>query len=65
MPKVVDEYLRRMSTLNVLFAISSVGLLAITVWMVYDDYARSWKRYQAEFRRIEAGLVRTSLEAAQ
>jgi len=63
-PKVVDEYLRRMSTLNLLFAISSVGLLAITVWMVYDDYSRSWKRYQAEFRRIEAGLVRTELEAA-
>ena len=64
MPKVVDEYLRRMSTLNLLFAVSSVGLLGITVWMVYDDYSRSWKRYQAEFRRIEAGLVRTELEAA-
>ncbi len=65
MPKVVDEYLRRMSTLNMLFAISSVGLLAITVWMVYDDYSRSWKRHQTEFRRIEAGIVQTSLEAAQ
>lgn len=65
MPKVADEYLRKMSTLNVLFAISSVGLLAITVWMVYDDYSRSWKRHQAEFRRLEAGVVTADLEAAR
>jgi len=39
--------------LNMVFAFSAIGLLAITVWMVVEDYAKPWKRYQAEFRDLE------------
>ena len=40
-------------SLNVVFAFSALALLAITVWMVVEDYAKPWKRYQAEFRDLE------------
>ncbi len=35
------------------FAISSLGLLAVTLWMVVADYAQPWKRFQADFRGKE------------
>ncbi len=39
--------------LNMVFAFCAIALLAITIWMVVDDYAKPWKRYQAEFRDLE------------
>src|SRR5262249_25542752 len=39
--------------MNMVFALSSLGLLAVTLWMVFADYARPWKRYQAEVRSLE------------
>ncbi len=39
--------------MNMVFALSSLGLLAVTLWMVFADYAQPWKRYQAEFRSLE------------
>jgi cytochrome c2 len=39
--------------MNMVFALSSLGLLAGTLWMVFADYAQPWKRYQAEFRSLE------------
>ena len=54
MAKPFDEYLRNMKPQNLLFAVSSVLLLLVTVWMVLDDYTRDWKGYQKEFVRIEA-----------
>jgi len=39
--------------LNRVFAFSALGLLGITGWMVFEDYAKPWKRYQAEFRDLE------------
>ncbi len=39
--------------LNVWFAWSSLALLAVTLWMVFEDYAKPWKRFQAEFRDLE------------
>ena len=39
--------------LNVWFAWSSLALLATTLWMVFEDYAKSWKRHQSEFRDLE------------
>jgi len=39
--------------LNMVFALSSLGLLAVTLWMVFADYAQPWKRYKAEFRSLE------------
>jgi cytochrome c2 len=39
--------------MNMVFAVSSLLLLAVTLWMVFADYAQPWKRYQAEFRALE------------
>lgn len=39
--------------MNMVFALSSLGLLAVTLWMVVADYAQPWKRFQSEFRSLE------------
>ncbi len=65
MAKPFDEYLRNMKPQNLLFAVSSVLLLLVTVWMVLDDYTRDWKGYQKEFVRIEANRARAELQMAQ
>jgi cbb3-type cytochrome oxidase cytochrome c subunit len=44
--------------LNKWFLFSSFALLATTVWMVYADWDRPWKRHQLEFREIEVARVR-------
>ncbi len=50
--------------MNVLFAASSIGLLLIMGWMVYDDHARGWKRYQKAFNRLDAEKTRAAIEEA-
>ena len=49
---------------NVIFALSSIALLLVTVWMVVPDYAKPWKRLQSQFRELEKEAVREELEAA-
>lgn len=49
--------------LNIVFAWSSVALLAVTLWMVFDDYAKPWKRLQAEFRDLERQKLLAETEA--
>ena len=39
--------------MNMWFAVSSLALLATTLWMVVADYAQPWKKFQAEFRELE------------
>ncbi len=50
-PKKIPE--RHFRGLIVWFAWTSLALLAVTVWMVWADYAKPWKRMQAEFRELE------------
>ncbi|MEA2692640.1 MAG: hypothetical protein QOJ16_2027 [Acidobacteriota bacterium] len=45
------------------FAVSSLLLLAVTLWMVFADYAQPWKRYQAEFRTLERQKLAKDEEA--
>lgn len=49
--------------LNVVFAWSSLALLVVTVWMVFADYAKPWKRLQAEFRERERQMAAAEAEA--
>jgi chromosome segregation ATPase len=49
--------------LNMVFAFCALALLAITIWMVVDDYAKPWKRYQAEFRDLERQELERLAEA--
>lgn len=45
------------------FAVSSLGLLAVTLWMAFADYAQPWKRLQAEFRSLERQKLVREAEA--
>jgi mono/diheme cytochrome c family protein len=52
-PKKTPDRHYNFEKLNKWFAWSSLALLVITVWMVVEDYAKPWKRLQAEFRELE------------
>lgn len=49
--------------MNVLFAWSSIALLLVTVWMVWADYEKPWKRIQAAFRDLERQDLMSQAEA--
>lgn len=49
--------------MNMVFAFSVLGLLAVTLWMVVADYAQPWKKFQSEFRSLEREKLRQELEA--
>lgn len=53
----------KVSTLNSWFLFSSAFLLVATVWMVVDDWNAPWKKYQAEFRRIDEARTRANMES--
>src|SRR5262245_66548458 len=58
------EMVRRTNTLNLVFALSSIGLLLALSWMVWADYDREWKRYQTEFGKLEVQVTETQIEQA-
>ncbi|KAF0244064.1 MAG: putative cytochrome-related [Planctomycetota bacterium] len=65
MPKPADplsDTLYDMPTLNRLFFASSILLIAVTVWMTWQDYDRNWKHYQRDFN--ELALKRAEKERA-
>jgi len=51
-----------MSTLNKWFAVSSLILLLAVILVLSNDFFRSWKGYQREFRQMEAEKTRVLLE---
>src|SRR4051812_17289399 len=51
--------------LNWIFALSSIGLLAVTGIMVGYDYIRGWKWFQREFMRMQQERIEEDLRAAQ
>ncbi len=52
-PKKTPDRHYDFTRMNKWFAWSSLALLLITIWMVVEDYAKPWKRLQAEFRDLE------------
>ena len=48
--------------LNKLFGISSIVFLLLLVWTFADDYDRSWKDYQREFRQLETANTKGQLD---
>ena len=62
-PRVIRHY-RNQKTLHLVFAISSVAMLATTVWMFWDDYNRPYKNEQRVFRDVEEELAKRSILAA-
>ena len=53
-----------MRKLNLIFALTSLGLLATTGAMVFYDYVRGWKWFQLEFNRIQEQRIEQQLTAA-
>ena len=51
--------------LNLIFALTSIGLLLATGGMVFYDYVRGWKWFQREFLRIQQERIESDLRAAQ
>ena len=48
--------------LHLVFAVSSLALLAVTVWMVAADHLREWKVYQRTYRdRVEPWLTEAQI----
>src|SRR5262245_50339909 len=43
----------RTQKLNVLFAVTSIGMLIAFSMMVWEDYDREWKKHQISFNRLE------------
>ncbi len=54
----------RTGKLNVLFALSSLGLLVTTGLMVRADYDREWRQYQVEFNRRRVELTKEQIQKA-
>jgi len=53
-----DETFYNIKRLHVVFAVSSLALLAVTVWMVAADHFRQWKVYQRTYLdRVEPWLT--------
>ena len=65
MPAKNEEYARSVSLLNMVFALSSLGLLFGTLWMVWDDYYRPWRPVQREFRALTAKHTQEALRQAE
>jgi cbb3-type cytochrome oxidase cytochrome c subunit len=50
---------------NLGFGAGSLLLLLGTVWLVYFDYHREWKRYQRQFRALEVSKAEEKLQAEE
>ena len=64
MPTLHPDHLYKMSRMNRAFALSSVALLLVLVWMGAADYVRDWKRYQAGFNRLDVEKTQAAIAAA-
>jgi cytochrome c2 len=53
-----------MRKLNLIFALTSLGLLLATGAMVFYDYVRGWKWFQLEFNRLQQSRIDSELTAS-
>ncbi|KAA3604862.1 MAG: hypothetical protein DWQ01_19835 [Planctomycetota bacterium] len=54
-----------LSRMNLVFMLCSVGLMAIAVWMVVDDWDRVWKQHQRRFQELELNRAQEELAAME
>ncbi len=54
----IDAYFRSLSKTHIVFAASSLMLLAATLWMLHDDHNDEWRVWQQKFDRIEDARLR-------
>jgi cytochrome c2 len=58
------EMVSRTRALNVVFALTSLGLLVVLSLMVWADYDRPWKKYQKEFTTLEQKRTEEQIQQA-
>ena len=58
------EFLFSQKKLHLVFALSSLLLLVSCVAMVWQDFDRSWKGYQRDFKKTQLELARLRLDEA-
>src|SRR5438132_13241918 len=56
-----DQTYRRQRTLDIVFGVSCVLMLASIVWMFFQDYHRPFKAEQREFRDVEEALAQRQM----
>lgn len=64
MPATEETYYGT-TTLHLWFAVTSVLLMVVTVWMLIADHFRPWKQVQREFQEIEVAKLRLAEEEEQ
>jgi cytochrome c2 len=63
MPKRDPDHAWDIFRLNMWFAITSILLFVSFVWMMWQDFGKEWKHFQAEFRRLD--LAKTKAAESQ
>ena len=63
-PENFQERLYNISNLNIWFAISCLIFFAVLIWSFVDDYSRSWKDYQRDFRALQIEKTNEEFEKA-
>ncbi len=51
--------------LHVIFGVSSLAMLASTIWMLAADHNREWKKYQRNFRALDGKITEARIDAEQ
>ncbi|MBI4042527.1 MAG: c-type cytochrome [Deltaproteobacteria bacterium] len=59
------DHVYDMRLLNLIFGVSCIVLLLSFIWLIADDSNRSWKRYQAQFERIEVERLKKEIAESQ
>ena len=65
MAKRKGVYARDIDRLNLIFAAVGIGCMLSVFWMIWDDYAREWKRYQRQFQVIEQEVTQQEIDSEQ
>ncbi len=55
-----EETFRKQSTLHLVFAVSSIAMTAVTIWMIMADHLRPWKNVQRDFQKIETAKLKAN-----
>src|SRR4051794_28040064 len=56
MPATEETY-RSQPYLHIVFAVSSVAMTLVIIWMILADHLRPWKQVQREFQRVETAKL--------
>jgi mono/diheme cytochrome c family protein len=60
-----EEYSRDVKKVHVVFAVTSIALLAVTVWMLSADHAREWHGYQRTFDDVQTAKQKLAINDIQ